>query len=192
MPGDAAERGRLADRAAGVGAGGAQAQPGRHRRGRAARAAARHEVAIVARPGPGIAHPAVVGGHVRRAHRELVEIGLAQADRARFPQFAADRRFIGRHEAVQDVRAGGGQHALGAEQILDRRAACLRAGRPRRGRAARRRPRPSPAPCSGVSVMKALRPRWRSTAATCARVSSGAEKLRARAGRRAPPSGSGR
>ena len=118
-PGDAAERGRLADRAASVGAGGAQAQPGRHGRGRAARAAARHEVAIVARPGPGIAHPAVVGGQVRRTHRELVEIGLPQTDRARFPQFAADRRFIGRHESVQDVRAGGGEHALGAEQILD-------------------------------------------------------------------------
>ena len=32
---------------------------------------------------------------------------------------------------------------------------------------------------SGVSVMKALRPRWRSMAATCAWASSAAEKARA-------------
>jgi hypothetical protein len=30
------------------------------------------------------------------------------------------RRFIGRPEAVKDVRGGSGQHAFGAEQVLDR------------------------------------------------------------------------
>ena len=139
MPAMPQKRGRLADRAAGVGAGGPQAQPGRHRRGRAARAAAGHQGGVVAGAGPGVAHTAIVGGHVGRAHGELVEVGLAQADRTRLPELAADGRFVGRDEAVQDVRAGGGQHALGAEQVLDRQRhaleqAALAGGQPRVGR----------------------------------------------------------
>ena len=91
----------------------------RHRRGRAAGGAARHQVAIVAAPAPGIVHMAVVAGHVGRAHGELVHVELAQHDGAGLPELGRHRRFIGRLEAVEDVGAGGGEHALGAEEILD-------------------------------------------------------------------------
>src|SRR3546814_2716674 len=36
----------------------------------------------------------------------------------RSPQVPADRRLVGRMKAVENVRAGRRQHALGAEQIL--------------------------------------------------------------------------
>ena len=67
---------------------------------------------------------------LRRAHGELVHVDLAQHHRAGLPQVGGDGQFIGRLEAFEDVRAGGGLHALGAEQVLDRRAGCPRACRP--------------------------------------------------------------
>ncbi len=71
-PDHAAERGRLADRAAGVGAERERHETGRHRRGRAARGAARDPpgvVGVVGRPeGRGLG---------RGAHGELVHVGLA-------------------------------------------------------------------------------------------------------------------
>ena len=104
----------------GVGADRAQAQARRHRRRRAARAAARDQ--RLRRPGlgPRVDHRAEPARDVGRAHGELVQIGLAEQHRAGAPQVAAHGRFVGRHEVEEDARAGGGQHALGAEQVLDR------------------------------------------------------------------------
>ena len=117
---DAAERSRLADRAAGIGAGGAQAQFRRDRRGRAAGAAARDQRRRGARFSPRINRRSEVAGNVGRAHRKLVQVGLAEQDRARPPQVGRDGRFVRRHEAFQDPRARGRPDAAGAEQILDR------------------------------------------------------------------------
>ena len=117
--GDAAEGGGLADGAAGVGAGGGECYAGRHGGSRAAGAAARDQGGVVGGLGPGVADGAVVGGHVGRAHGELVEIGLAERDGAGGPELGGDGQFVRRLEAVEDVRAGGGEHALGAEQVLD-------------------------------------------------------------------------
>ena len=115
----AGDRGRLADRAAGVGRGRAHAEPRRHRRRRAARRAARHELGVRALAPPGIDHRAVKARLVGRAHGELVIVELAEHHRAGGPEICRHRRLIGRREAVEDVRAGGGADALGAEQILD-------------------------------------------------------------------------
>src|ERR1051326_6424197 len=67
---------------------------------------------------PEVLGRSVIAGGGRRAHGELVHVGLAEHDGASLPQLGGDRRFIGRNEAVEDVRAGGGQHALGAEEVL--------------------------------------------------------------------------
>jgi hypothetical protein len=75
--GDAGEAGRLADRAAGVGAGGRRQQARGHRRRAAARRAAGHPARV-----PGVVDRAVGAVLVGRAHRELVAVQLAQADRA--------------------------------------------------------------------------------------------------------------
>ena len=126
---DAAERGRLADRAAGIGAGRAEAEFGRDRRRRAARAAARDARRVGPDFSPWIDDTVEVAGNIRRTHRELVEVGLSEQDRARPPEIGADGRFVGRDEILQDARARGRADARGAEQILDReRDALERAG----------------------------------------------------------------
>ena len=71
-------------------------------------------------PPPRVLDRAVIARRARRAHRELVEIGLAEHHRAGLPQFLGHGRFVGRVKPVEDVRPGGGQDALGAEQVLDR------------------------------------------------------------------------
>ena len=58
-------------------------------------------------------------GLVRRAHREFVEIELAEHHRAVAPEIGSDGRLIGRHEAFEDMAARRGLHALGAIEILD-------------------------------------------------------------------------
>ena len=143
QPDDAAERRRLADRAAGVGAGAARHHVGRDHGRRAARRAARHQLAVVAPLLPRVLDAAEVARHVRRAHGELVEVGLADHDRARLPQVGGHRALILRHEAFEDVRAGRGLHALGAEQVLDGERHAFEQRRPRPWRGARRRPWPS-------------------------------------------------
>ena len=90
----AGEGGRLADRAAGVGGGGAGAEMGGDRRGRAARRAAGHERGVGAAGAPRIDDGAVVGGLVGRAHGELVHVELAEHDRAVGPQIGGDGRFV--------------------------------------------------------------------------------------------------
>ena len=71
-------------------------------------------------PLPRICHRAIGRGHVRRTHGELVHVRLAEEDRAVAQQVGTDGAFIRRHERVEDAAAGGGAHALGAEQVLDR------------------------------------------------------------------------
>ena len=118
-PADADEGGGLADRAAGVGAGDARRDAGRDRRRRSARAS---------RPGSGRCccpsaatadHRPIGAGLVRRAHRELVHVELAEHPRARLAQVGGDGAFVGRPEAGEDPAAGGGVDAARREQILD-------------------------------------------------------------------------
>ena len=103
QPDRAGERGRLADRAAGVGRGRAEAEMRRDRRGRAAGRAARHQMRAFDLPArrrtdiralapPRVHHRAEARGLVRRAHRELVIVELAEHDRAVAPQIGGDGR----------------------------------------------------------------------------------------------------
>ena len=100
----------------------------RHRRGRAARRAARHQRRVRALPPPRRGHRPE-RGLVRRAHGELVVVGLAEQHRAVAPELRGHGRLVGRHEIVEDVRARRGAHTFGAEHVLDReRNAFQRAG----------------------------------------------------------------
>ena len=83
---DPAERGGLADRAAGVGADRPGRQAAGDGRGRAARGAAGHPPAV-----PGVEHRPVGGVLVRGAHRELVHVGLAEHPGAGVARAAAPR-----------------------------------------------------------------------------------------------------
>ena len=113
--GDAAQRCRLADRAAGVGAGCARCQTRRDCRRRAARGATGHRVQL-----PGIAHRTVEAGLVGRAHGELVHVGLAEHHRASGVELFNHRGVIGGDEAIEYPRAAGRAHAIGAEDVLVR------------------------------------------------------------------------
>ena len=125
-PDDPAQRGRLADRAAGVGAD----RPGRQTGGDGGRAPARGS-ARNASSIPRVQHRADAGVLVRGAHRELVLVGLAQQRRARVLQLPDDRRRVRRPVALEDPRAGLAGDAFGTEQVLDRE---RHAGQRRRGR----------------------------------------------------------
>ena len=181
MPTMPAEGGRLADRAAGVGAGGAEAEP-------AATAAAEPpelppgtSAALSPRPRPRVATP----GRSRRScwtspWRTRRGWSCPDSTAPAAQQLGGDGQFVGRHEAVEDLRAGRGQHALGAEQVLDRerhavQQAALALARSRSSETSA----PSPAPLRrlGDEGVEAAR---RSIAAMWARASSVAEKRRAR------------
>ncbi len=114
-PAGAGKGRRLADRAARVRARRGRNQPGRDRRGGAPRASARH-----AGPVPGIFHRAEEAVLVRRAHRELVHVGLAGDHRARPVELLDHVRVIGRDEVAEDLRPAGGAPALRAEEVLVR------------------------------------------------------------------------
>ena len=128
----AGQRGGLADGAAGVGGGGSQAQVGGHR-GRRSRRRSRPAPACRRLPSalapPRVDDGAEGAGLVGGAHGELVAVELAEHHRAGVPQVGVDGRFVGRLEVVEDLRAGRGAHALGAEQSL------MPSGSPSRGRA---------------------------------------------------------
>ena len=129
QPDDAAQRRRLADRAAGVGAERPRGQAGGDGGGAAAGGAAGHALAV-----PRVAHGAEGGVLVRGAHRELVLVGLREQRRAGLLQAPHDGGGVRRQVALEDPRARLAGHALGAEQVLDgqRHAAERRVG----GRAA--------------------------------------------------------
>ena len=143
-PGDAGNRRRLTNRATGIGARRTKHQPPRDRRRRSARRPARHQRRIRALAPPRIDHRLEVARLVRRPHRELVHVELAQHRRARIEQIARDGRFVRRLEPVENVRARRRLHTLGAEQILDAERECPQAPAPIRPRSACRTPlRPS-------------------------------------------------
>ena len=172
---DPAQRGGLADRAAGVGA---RAPTARGRR-RPRRRCRRDEPPGHARAVPRVEHRAEGGVLVRRAHRELVLVGLAEQRRARLGEARDDRRRVRRAVALEDPRARLARHALGAEEVLDGERHAARAapsavgasgassathsegvelvgrgarrGRPRTARARSRSPRSTaPAACAAV------------------------------------------
>ena len=103
MPGHAAQRGGLADRAAGVRGGGDGREPRGDRGGRTARGAAGHHRRV-----PGIAHRPEVAGLVGRAHGELVHVRLAEHHRAGGLELGDHSGVIGRDEVVEHARAAGG------------------------------------------------------------------------------------
>jgi len=115
----AGEGSRLADGAAGIGSSRAGAEMRRNGSGRATRRAAGNELLVGAFGTPGVDDRAEIGALVGRAHGELVHVELAQHDGAIVPQVLRDCGFIARLEAVENVAAGLGVDAFGAEQVLD-------------------------------------------------------------------------
>ena len=112
----AAERGRHADRAVGVGAERDRHQPAGHRAARAARRAARHAVRVVR-----IARGAVV--HVLAGEVVGVLAHVERADQHRAGRLEPrDQRGVGRGGRVLAVDLGAGQRrqAGHVEQVLDR------------------------------------------------------------------------
>ena len=114
QPDDPAERRRLADRAARVGADRPRGQAAGDRRGRAAGGAAGYAIAV-----PRVSHRPVGGVLVRGAHRELVHVGLAQQPRPGLGEAPDRRRRVGRAIALEDPRSRRGLDPLGAEDVLD-------------------------------------------------------------------------
>ncbi len=114
-PDDPAQRGGLADRAAGVRAERERREPGGDRGGgTTARTAG--DPARVARVA-GRAERRVLG---RRAHRELVEVRLADRDPAGVEHPLHDRRGVRRLPALEDARRAGRGDPAGAEVVLQR------------------------------------------------------------------------
>ena len=102
---DPAERGGLADRAAGVGADRAGREPPGDRGGRAARGAARDALAV-----PGVERPARSPSSRSRSPSRTRPCWSCRARRAPASRQLADRgRGVGRHVALEDPRAGGGR-----------------------------------------------------------------------------------
>src|SRR5262249_22595723 len=108
-PDDAGERRRLADRAAGIGAGRTKAELGCNCRRRTAGRTAGDEVSALDRSvlrsadvrtlaAPWVDHGAEARGLVRRTHREFVVVELAEQHGAVAPKLRRDRRLVGRHE----------------------------------------------------------------------------------------------
>ena len=120
----AAQRGGLADRTAGIGRSRGRCEPRGHCGRRAPRRTAGNAADV-----PRVLHRPVVGGLVRRAHGELVHVGLAEDHRAGGIAAFDHRRVVGRDEVVEHPRAAGGAPALGAENVfLRQRDAGQRAG----------------------------------------------------------------
>ena len=115
QPDDAAQRRRLADRSAGVGA----ERERRHAGGDGhRRSAARSAGNAIGRPRiPRRAERRVLG---RRSHRELVAVGLADDDGAGRLEPRDDGGVERRHERLEDPRRGGRPDAARAEVVLER------------------------------------------------------------------------
>src|SRR5690606_38829229 len=104
---------RLADGSARVRAERERRLECRDGRGRAAAGSAGNTVEI----------PRVVGRTVgrelgRRAHRELVHVGLAERHEARGARLRDDGRVVGRHVALEDLRRRGRRHVGRDENVL--------------------------------------------------------------------------
>ena len=114
-PGDAGEARRLADRAAGVGAGRGRQQARRHRSGRAARRAAGHAARV-----PRIANHAERRVLVAGAHRELVAVELAERDGAGVAEPFEHGRVERAAITLEHPRAGGARQVARDEDVLVR------------------------------------------------------------------------
>ena len=69
---------------------------------------------------PGVADRAEETRLVRRAHRELVHVGLAEQHRARRPPPLDHGRVVWRDEVAEHARPAGREDAVGAEDVLVR------------------------------------------------------------------------
>ena len=143
---DPAQRRRLADRTAGVGPERQRRVMGRHDGRGTAAATAGDGVEV-----PRVADRAVGRVLVRRAHRELVHVRLAEEDGAGRPEPLRDVGVVGRAIALEDSRPGGALAALDADEVLERDRDAVERMEPARGRlpvptrsrrAGRRRRRP--------------------------------------------------
>src|SRR3546814_18030188 len=76
---------------------------------------------VIAPALPGVLDRTVMARHIRRTHGELVEVELAEHHRAGLPQFRRDGGFVGWDEAVENMAAGRGQQAFGAERVRSER-----------------------------------------------------------------------
>jgi len=108
------DRGRLADRTAGIGADRQRSLEGRQARRRTAARATRDPLQI-----PRIAGRTVGGGLGRGTHRELVQIRLAEDHQAGGKQPVDDRGVVRRNPALQNARAGRRGQPLIAEEVFD-------------------------------------------------------------------------
>ena len=113
--GNAAQRRRAPDAAAGVRAQGAHTQAGRHRRAGTAAAAAGHMFRI-----PGVARRREQAGEVRAAQGELVHRQLAQQDGAGRVQFGHGGGVLCRYPVGRYPGHCGGSDAGGVVQIFQR------------------------------------------------------------------------
>ena len=111
--GRARQRRGLPYRATRIGARRRRHDPRCHRRGGAARRTAGRTFKV-----PGVPDRAEIAGLVRRAHRELVHVGLAEHDGTGIGQPFDDRRVVRRHEILEHPRTAGRQHAAGTEDVL--------------------------------------------------------------------------
>ena len=112
---DTAQRRRLADGAARVGARRGDALVGGQGRGGAAARAPGNALQV-----PGIAGDAEIRRLRGGAHGELVHVRLADEDGALVAQLLHHRAVIGRHEVVEDPRAAGRAVPLRALDVLER------------------------------------------------------------------------
>ena len=113
-PDDAAQRGRISDRARGVGADGRHAHARGHGHRRSAAGAAGYPVAV-----PGVTRGAVERVHPVASLGPLVHVGLAQAHGAGLPQPAHHRGVEVRLPVRKRLGAGGGAHPPGCVIVLD-------------------------------------------------------------------------
>ncbi len=113
-PDDPGQRRRLADRAARVGPDPEGDMAGRDRDRRAAAAATGDRVEV-----PGVAHRAVGAVLVRRAHRELVHVRLAEDHRPGIAEPLGDVGVVWRDVALEDPRSGRRLAALDRDEVLE-------------------------------------------------------------------------
>ena len=107
------ERRRLANRTAGIGAGGERCHARRGGGGRPAGRPAGDFAGI-----PGVLDGAIETGLIGGAHGELVHIGLGQHDGAGLLEPRHHGRVVGRDEVVQHARTAAGAHPVGAENVF--------------------------------------------------------------------------
>src|SRR5712664_4338596 len=114
-PDNAAVRGGLADRASGIGADRAIAEPrGQGRCGSAGRPAS----AVVRSPR--------ISNRTKRADdraatiRELMHVVLAQEHSPSHLEAADDFRILGRHAILEEITSSGGANARGVHQVFER------------------------------------------------------------------------